>query len=254
MRPPSLLCCALGFIVLAGCAHEGDSDRDLMRSVRRSQDEARQHPLPPPTPPPAIALPPPLACGMAPPSAAEPPIPKVVRPEFPVAGQMTEQATQALRMYDIERWKAAVPLLRSVAAGETRDDEGNRQLAQYHLGVALFRLEQFDASADVFSVIAAKPNHLKHNETLLWLAKLAERTPTSFRIADLDGYDSDTIDRFNNANQRALYWELSYLLGRWRYEKGRHVEAAALFRRVSTEPESVFRDEAAHCLQKLSGG
>ena len=55
----------------------------------------------------------------------------------------------------------------------TGDDEGNKQLAQYHLAIALYRLQFYQASYAIFSEIAEKPNHLKFSETLLWLAKLA---------------------------------------------------------------------------------
>ena len=93
----------------------------------------------------------------------------------PQAGQMTEQAAQAKRLFDGEKWSDAALSLYRVYKGETGDDEGNKQLAQYHLAIALYRLKFYQAAYGIFSEIADKPNHLKFNETLLWLAKLATR-------------------------------------------------------------------------------
>ena len=45
--------------------------------------------------------------------------------EGPVtAGQMTEQAAQAKRLFDAERWSEAALMLKSVVDSETGDDEG----------------------------------------------------------------------------------------------------------------------------------
>jgi hypothetical protein len=45
-------------------------------------------------------------------------------------------------LFDMARYDDAAPLLKRVADGETGDDEGNRKIAQYHLAIALFRLER----------------------------------------------------------------------------------------------------------------
>ncbi len=88
---------------------------------------------------------------------------------------MTEQAAQAKRLFDGEKWGDASLALYRVYKGETGDDEGNKQLSQYHLAISLYRLKFYQAAYGIFSEIADKPNHLKFNETLLWLAKLATR-------------------------------------------------------------------------------
>src|SRR5438046_2041989 len=52
--------------------------------------------------------------------------------EGPVtAGQMTEEAAQGKRLFDSERWSEAALILKRVVDGETGDDEGNKQIAQY---------------------------------------------------------------------------------------------------------------------------
>lgn len=154
----------------------------------------------------------------------------------PQAGQMTEQAAQAKRLFDGEKWSDAALSLYRVSKGETGDDEGNKQLAQYHLAIALYRLKFYQASYGIFSEIADKPNHLKFNETLLWLAKLATDLPEPADIVERVGkYNDDQIARFNNPNQRDLYWQLNYLLGRYKYRNRQYEDAMRLFGKVARE-------------------
>ena len=152
--------------------------------------------------------------------------------EGPVtAGQMTEEAAQAKRLFDAEKWSEAALALYRVVKGETGDDEGNKQLAQYHLAIALYRLKFYQASYGIFSEIADKPNHLKFNETLLWLAKLATHLPEPADIIERVGkYNDEQIASFNNPNQRDLYWQLNYLLGRYKYRNRQYEEALAPLR------------------------
>jgi hypothetical protein len=152
------------------------------------------------------------------------------------AGQMTEEAAQAKRLFDAERWSEAALALKRVTGGETGDDEGNKQIAQYHLAIALYRLQFFQASYAIFSEIAEKPNHLKFSETLLWLAKLATQLPEPADIVERVGkYDADQIARFNNAQQKTLYWQLNYLLGRYKYRSRAYEEAISLFSKVDKQ-------------------
>jgi hypothetical protein len=95
----------------------------------------------------------------------------------PQAGQPTDAASQAKRLYESEKWWDAAQALYRVSTGETGDDEGNKQIAQFNLAKALYKLKFFQAAYSIFSEIADKPNHLKYNETLLWLAKLATDLP-----------------------------------------------------------------------------
>jgi len=154
----------------------------------------------------------------------------------PQAGQMTEQAAQAKRLFDGEKWSDASLALYRVYKGETGDDEGNKQLAQYHLAIALYRLKFYQAAYGIFSEIADKPNHLKFNETLLWLAKLATDLPEPADIVERVGkYNDEQIARFDNPNQRDLYWQLNYLLGRYKYRNRQYEEALRLFGKVARE-------------------
>ncbi len=159
---------------------------------------------------------------------------EVEQDEGPVtAGQMTEEAAQAKRLFDNEKWAQAALLLKRVVAGETSDDAGNKQIAEYHLAISLYRLKFFQASYDIFQKIAKRPNHLKFKETLLWLAKLATQLPEPADIISAVGkYSRSQVKRFDNAEQRELYWQLNYMLGRFKYGERKFEEAIQLFESV----------------------
>lgn len=154
--------------------------------------------------------------------------------EEPVtAGDMTEAAAQAKKLFDAERWGESALLLKQVVDGETNDDAGNRQIAQYHLAIALYRLNFYQASYDIFRKIADKPSHLKFKETLLWLAKLATQLPEPADIIGAVGkYSKEQVARFDNDQQRDLFYQLNYLLGRSMYRKREWQEAIDLFSNV----------------------
>jgi len=155
-------------------------------------------------------------------------------PSSPVtAGQMTEEAAAANRLFDRERWAEAALGLYRVHKGETGDDLGNRQIAQYHLAISLYRLRFYQASYVLFSEISDNPNHLKFNETLLWLARLATQLPEPADVVERVGkYSADQIARFKNRQQIDLYWQLNYLLGRYKYRNRAYDEAIELFEKV----------------------
>jgi len=162
----------------------------------------------------------------------------------PTAGQMTEPAAQAKRLFDGEKWLDAALGLYRVYKGDTQDDEGNKQLAQYHLAIALYRLKFYQAAYGIFSEIADKPNHLKFNETLLWLSKLATDLPEPADIVERVGkYNDAAVEKFNNANQRDLYWQLNYLLGRYKYRNRQYADALRLFTKVSRESKYYVRGQ-----------
>jgi hypothetical protein len=151
-----------------------------------------------------------------------------------VAGQMTEAAAGAKRLFDGQRWAEAAGALQRVVAGETGDDPGNQQLCQYWLAISLYRLKFYQASYSMFGFIANNKNHLKHGQTLLWLSKLATQLPEPAGIIDSVGkYGDADIGKFNNAQQRDLYYQLNYLLGRYKYQHDKaYEEAIRLFNRV----------------------
>ena len=154
------------------------------------------------------------------------------------AGNMTESAAQAKQMFDKERWSEAAQALHRVVTGETGDDPGNKQLAEYYLAISLYRLKFYQASYAIFSVVADNPNHLKFKETLLWLAKLATQLPEPADIIERVGkYNDEQVGRFDNPQQRDLYWQLNYMLGRYKYRNRQYEEAIRLFQKVDRRSE-----------------
>jgi len=152
------------------------------------------------------------------------------------AGQMTEEAAQAKRLFDGGKWAQASLALDRVYKGETGDDEGNKQIAHYNLAIALYQLKLYQASYNQFSLIADNPNHLKFNETLLWLSKLATQLPEPADIVERVGrYKTDALEQFNNPARRELYWQLNYLLGRYKYRNRQYEEAIACFQKVKKD-------------------
>ena len=162
----------------------------------------------------------------------------------PVVGKMTQQGEQAKRLFDGEKWSDAALALYRVYKGETGDDEGNKQLAQYHLAISLYRLKFYQSAYGIFSEIAEKPNHLKFNETLLWLAKLATDLPEPADIVERVGkYNDGQISKFNNQNQRELFWQLNYLLGRYKYRNRQYDEALRLFAKVDRKSKYYLKSQ-----------
>jgi tetratricopeptide (TPR) repeat protein len=152
------------------------------------------------------------------------------------AGQMTEEAAAAKRLFDKDRYAEAAVALYRVVAGETGDDPGNQQLATYYLAVSLYKLKFYQASYALFSMISMQKTHLKFRETLLWLAKLATQLPEPADIIERVGkYSDEEVARFNNPQQKELFWQLNYMLGRYKYRNRQYEDAVRLFQKVDQE-------------------
>lgn len=166
-----------------------------------------------------------------------------------IAGQMTEQSAQAKRLFDGEKWADAELALKRVADGETGDDEGNKQLADYHRAIVLFRLKRYDEAAARFRAFSRNPGHLKFFESLLWIVKLARDEPKVVRLEDVALYTPEEVARFDNPNQRDTLGGAAYLVGHERYDEGNLSEAQKYFeiaRRVGPWPK-----EAEKCLARV---
>ena len=154
------------------------------------------------------------------------------------AGTMTPEFIAAKKLFDKEKWSEAALQLYGVVSGATSDDAGNQQLAQYYLAISLYRLKFYQASYAIFSVIADNQYHLKFRETLLWLAKLATQLPEPADIVERVGKYSDAqIARFDNKAQSGLFWQLNYMMGRYKYRNRQYAEAIRLFQRVDRRSE-----------------
>ena len=158
---------------------------------------------------------------------------------------MTDAAAQAKRLYDAEKWAAAYQALSAVATGATGDDEGNRELAAFNAAKALYRLQRLDEAVKAFRSFALRTNHLKHRESLLWMVKLSTDAPTLVRATDFARFDLDTLRMYDNAEQRTLYWQAAYLLGRACMALGDPSKAMELFGFVGSS--SAYHDRAVAC-------
>ena len=149
------------------------------------------------------------------------------------AGQMTEEAAAAKRLFDKDRYAEAAVALYRVVAGQTGDDPGNQQLATYYLAVSLYKMKFYQSSYALFSMISMQKTHLKFRETLLWLAKLATQLPEPADIIERVGkYSDEEVSRFNNPQQKELYYQLNYMLGRFKYRNRQYEDAIRLFQKV----------------------
>ena len=94
----------------------------------------------------------------------------------PVVGQLTEQAAQALRLFQAEKWPDAFVASQRVALGDTGDDVGNQQIAAYQAGIALGELGMFREAIATLEPIARAPCHVRHAEAAFWLTIRDRRT------------------------------------------------------------------------------
>lgn len=165
-----------------------------------------------------------------------------------MAGQMTEQAARAKRLFDSERWPEAETALATVAHGDSGDDVGNTQLAQYHLAIAVYREKDFRRSYAMFSEMARNRSHIKHHEALLWLVKFVTDYGSLVDFADFASFMPEDVARFDNPNQRDLFSAASFALGRERLQEGARAEALMFLGRV--DPDGPFGAMATRCRER----
>lgn len=161
-------------------------------------------------------------------------------------GQMTEEAAQAKRLFDNEHWEQASLALKRVSDGETGDDDGNRQLAQYRIAITLFKLKYFQASYAIFAEIAHKAEHVKHVESLAWLARLAILLPEPADVVERIGkYSPEELARFGSAERRELFAQLSTLLGRFKIRNRDYETATTVLAKVDSKSQSYVSAQLA---------
>lgn len=168
----------------------------------------------------------------------------------PVAGQMTEAAAQAKRLFDAEKWPEASSALGRVAAGDTHDDDGNRQLADYFRAVALYQLKKHDEAAARFRVFSHNPSHLEFQESLLWIVRITMVSPSSVALDDVALYTPAELARFDNVRHQEIYGRAAYMLGHQRYDEGNVSEAKELFE--AAKRVGPWSREAEVCLGKIA--
>ncbi len=137
-----------------------------------------------------------------------------------------DRATQA---FAAERWEPAAIALEEV----TRTGAPwEREVAEWELGVALYRMNLRAAAFARFSVIADRPNHARFRETLGWLVRLAQELPEPADVAErISKWDAAEVDRAAGGD-RAVLAQLAWLAGRDHYFAGRYELALRSFAAV----------------------
>lgn len=170
----------------------------------------------------------------------------------PAEGPPSEALANALRLYQQERYQESCVQFQRVVEGETGDAPANQQKAQFHLGKCLYHLGFYQSALAVFDEIVDRGTpHLYFNATLQWLAQLASQLPEPADIIRRVGrYPTEQLSQFNNNENRVLYNQLLYLMGRAKYRDGAYDEAIQLFRQVQrTSPfyvQSRFFEGISH--------
>jgi tetratricopeptide (TPR) repeat protein len=152
----------------------------------------------------------------------------------PAEGPPSEALANALRLYQQERYQESCVQFQRVVEGETGDAPANQQKAQFHLGKCMYHLGFYQSALAVFDEIVERGSaHLYFNATLQWLAQLASQLPEPADIIRRVGrYPTEQLAQFNNNENRVLYNQLLYLMGRAKYRDGAYDEAIQLFRQV----------------------
>lgn len=160
---------------------------------------------------------------------------------------MTEKAANAKRLYDREDWVKARPAMLSVMRGETGDDDGNRQIAQYHAAICAYRMHDRLTALKEMAPIALNAFHLKHEASLHWMAKLAHDKELAVPAIDLTAsYAPKIIDKFKNPQQEELWEQVAFMYGRAHYRRGDNKQARIWLSRVPED--SRYRKLAEDCL------
>lgn len=140
----------------------------------------------------------------------------------------------AVQMYEQSNYADAAIALQQVTEAEGVP-EAEAQKAQFFLGKALYHLQFYQSALAVFDEISQKgATHRYFGQTLQWLAQLALQLPEPAGIIEKVGrYGVGQLQEFDNAESSALYYQLLFLMGRYKYQQGEFVEAIDLFRLVN---------------------
>jgi tetratricopeptide (TPR) repeat protein len=161
--------------------------------------------------------------------------PEAVKPTGP-AGPPSKILERGLKLYDAEDYANASIELNKVIEGQSGDDEGNKQRAEFFMGKTLFNMKYYSASLSYFDRIVQKgPAHRYYQKTLQWLASLSRFLPESAGVLEKIGkYTRADLDQ---PALEPVRDELYYLLGRYHYQKGNFKEAIGLFQGVPEKSE-----------------
>src|SRR5690606_16990560 len=125
----------------------------------------------------------------------------------PEKGEPTADLRAALQLYSASRFPEAAMALQRVVDGETGDDAGNIQLAQFTLAKTMYSMRFYQSALALFDEITiAATGHHHFDESLQWLAQLATQLPEPAGITERIGrYPLARIETFNTPENQQLY-------------------------------------------------
>jgi hypothetical protein len=85
----------------------------------------------------------------------------------------SEVFVHAERDMKTEFWLEAAKELITVVRGDTSDGRRIRQVAEFDLAIALFRLRYYGEARHVFRLVAADPKHPMQNDAAEWMKRQA---------------------------------------------------------------------------------
>jgi tetratricopeptide (TPR) repeat protein len=156
--------------------------------------------------------------------------------EVAKSGPASKTLERALKLYDKGDYYSTSIELYKVLNGETQDDEGNKQRAEFFLGKTLYQMKFYAASLSIFDAIVQKGGaHRYHGITLKWLAALSKVLPESAGILEKIGkYAREDLE---DPALDTVRPELYFLLGRHFYGQGNFDQSIELFQSVPRESE-----------------
>jgi hypothetical protein len=171
--------------------------------------------------------------------------------EPPAIGTMTEQAAQAKRLFDKAQWEQAAVELEPFALGAHGDDEGNRQLAEYHLAVVHYNLKDYDAATDLFLLIVEDRSHHKFNEAGLWVSRLGHVCQTG-RVLRVLGKHFERQEGaltvcFKSPDYERMLRQEDFIRARGLVELGEFDEATKLYTPLRNDVDYGYRTR--QCLE-----
>ncbi|MBK9030362.1 MAG: tetratricopeptide repeat protein [Myxococcales bacterium] len=138
---------------------------------------------------------------------------------------------RAIDLYKKKDYYSSTIELKKVLDGDTSDDAGNKQRAEFYMGKTLYQMGYYASAQSWFEkIVTAGAEHAYYPATLKWLAALSRVLPETSGILDLIGkYDPSSLDEPIMEQVRD---ELYFLLGRHFYNHAEFDKAIELFGKV----------------------
>jgi hypothetical protein len=167
----------------------------------------------------------------------------------PIAGQMTEPAAQAKRLFDSGRYADALGPLADVMNGVTGDDPGGRQRATLQFARSLVELRRSREAHDLLRATLRLPYSSMRTRALLTLLRAYAADAALVDVSDLVMCRPEDIEEYR-LKHLPTYAALSFFIGRERYAEGDYAAARTLL--AAVDAQSPYRAAAEECAQAAS--